>query len=103
MKDCPKCGCNDWEKTGTFKNILGAKHQRFECANCATEGSEAIDETPIEQGVDYFVFDICCPRCTSPDTKITSSPRPIRWHKCCTCGAAFKSVERQIRCGVIAP
>ena len=36
-----------------------------------------------------------CPACGSTDTRVTSTTRPVRRHKCCKCGHPFKSVERK--------
>lgn len=35
----------------------------------------------------------CCPKCQSPDTKITRTDKPVRYHKCTECGQNFKSVQ----------
>jgi len=35
-----------------------------------------------------------CPKCGSDRTRITSTTRPIRRHKCKDCGHPFKSVEQ---------
>ena len=43
--------------------------------------------------VPYFV--VTCPACESTDTRVTSTQRPIRRHKCRKCGHPFKSVERK--------
>ena len=48
-------------------------------------------QTPAS--VPFYV--VACPACESTDTRVTSTQRPIRRHKCRKCGHPFKSVERK--------
>lgn len=38
---------------------------------------------------------LCCPKCGGENTRVTSTQRPIRHHKCKDCGQTFKTVEER--------
>ena len=50
------------------------------------------DDVSPGGAVRYHV--VRCPKCQSDRTKITSTQRPVRYHKCKACGHTFKSVEQ---------
>lgn len=84
--ECRNCGCKD---------IIN-KHCRY-CgrrwvARMVPKEDRPEPETPAPPGgVIYKV--VKCPECGSKDTKVTSTRRPIRHHKCKSCEHCFKSVE----------
>lgn len=40
---------------------------------------------------------ICCPHCNSDQTAVyCSRNRPVRYHRCRSCGGSFKSVEEPV-------
>lgn len=96
---------------------------RYRCRNCgktwrasrpwtpieepAPEKQQKVEQPPEQQGdeasraeLDEYdgrgvVFHVVqCPACRSPNTRITSTRRPVRYHRCGDCGQTFKSVEK---------
>jgi len=50
---------------------------------------------PADNDVVYYTK-VRCPKCGSDKCPVyDSSHLPIRYHKCCSCGFAFKSVEKK--------
>jgi len=107
------------ERTGTRYGQAGATGEKFVSANCRYQCNHCgqrwfvtepwtplikpndttdqelpgYEESEIElkYAVRYKV--IRCPKCGSDSTKVASTKRPIRSHKCLDCGFPFKSVE----------
>jgi len=58
----------------------------------ATVETELPEPTePADNGVIFRP--VRCPDCGSAETRVTSTRKPIRHHKCIACGKAFKSCE----------
>jgi Zn finger protein HypA/HybF involved in hydrogenase expression len=90
MSDCQHCGCN-------ISKVLG---QQIVCDHCGsvmgTVTREPVAESqPSTSAVVWHV--ITCPDCGSDETKVTSTRRPIRHHKCLACQSCFKSYESRRR------
>lgn len=83
--ECPTCGCRDGETLRAHGALWGEQRPRRRCNHCGRTFTAGLAYRPAKQPH--------CPECGSPNTKITSSPLPIRWHKCQDCDAAFKTVE----------
>jgi ribosomal protein S27E len=106
---CPHCGCQDaeilrqpnpdtasWWADGRARcNHCGREFAFKELPQDNAEISE--DTSEIERPADLGVpfIPVRCPDCRSDDVVVTSTRRPIRWHRCRKCGARFKSVEKQ--------
>ncbi len=95
---CPKCGCpqSDMVNSGTR---WGRPRVRLRCTVCgstwwtrpqATPAAEAETEQ-ADHAVRFHV--VRCPKCGGTDTRVTSTRRPVRYHRC-KCGHTFKSVEK---------
>lgn len=108
MSECPDCGCADVEVLGE-NSWWGAPQERVQCRYCGREWQRAVAEearpdqdadaprSPAENESDVagVIFHVIkCPRCGSDATKVTSTQRPVRYHKCLSCEKPFKSVER---------
>ena len=103
--ECPYCGCKD-VRVVDQRSRWGKPIVRSRCRHCGAMFTAAApvpdardppeDLLPAERpaGVAEAVIyrPIRCPDCGSAETKITSTQRPIRYHKC-RCGRTFKSVE----------
>ncbi len=95
----PNCGCEDSALLRRTK-WWGKGHDTRRCNHCgrrfqaaATEEPKAEQPSrPEDRGVVYRV--IACPRCGSRKTKVTSTRRPRRHHKCLDCRYAFQSCEK---------
>ena len=93
---CTHCGCND-----TLVVREPELHEWFdsglarcnECGGVFSFSAVAEDEPKHPNAVAYVA--VHCPACNSDDCPITSTRRPIRLHRCRTCGETFKSVERK--------
>jgi transposase-like protein len=97
---CPKCGCQDTERVQRWGR-WGATSQRYQCRYCRTAfwaDTEQAEEQNEPSGIDPdapVAYQIThCPHCGSGCTKVTSTRKPIRHHKCMECGKTFKSHER---------
>lgn len=88
MRDCPQCGCEDVTEIGPRRRWWGNPIAQLGCNNCGHAFVATADYAP--SGVEYPV--IRCVHCSSADTFVASSPLPVRWHKCRSCGESFKSV-----------
>jgi transposase-like protein len=106
--ECPYCGCEDTEKR-KFGVRWGQAIEKWVCGNCGStfmvqerkpeatangNGHHQIDDSRPK----LIVYPLMrCPEdrggCGSTDTKVTSTRRPVRHHKCKACGYTFKSVE----------
>lgn len=91
MNECPNCCCNDVERTGQVMQ-WGKWRDKWRCNHCGRSFTVAPDERASDLAVDYIV--IQCPRCLSKKTRVTSTQKPIRYHKCDNCELTFKSVEK---------
>jgi transposase-like protein len=111
--ECPRCGCQD---SSVIRRGVrwGQPWSRRRCHNCgeawacndpppAAPGDARLaagdDAVPIDppppdpdRGVIYHV--VRCPNCGSDHCKVTSTRRPVRYHRCDDCGHTFKSVEK---------
>ena len=99
---CPQCQCRHSEVIARFQhwNKPWAKRK---CRFCHKVWSTALEmtapapgkpETDQPKPVAYRASTrLQCPSCGSSRTVITSSPRPVRHHKCRDCGHCFKSCE----------
>jgi len=108
--ECPRCGCQDAEVVGRSAR-WGQVHERRQCSHCGRTWLTAVEEEPsavsgqpsvtpaaepepAEDADQVVVYPaICCPQCGSKRTKVSSTRRPIRFHKCLECGWTFKSAE----------
>jgi hypothetical protein len=111
---CPHCGCQDTE-LDRRRGRWGGSSVRHRCRHCGAtwyprrwkkengqpDGQPDRTPEPTEQaseispGGAVIYRPLHCPECGGTDTKITSTRRPVRHHKCRQCGASFKSVERE--------
>lgn len=97
--ECPTCGCCAGEDLGR-SGVGDRQSVRRRCDHCGAVWSyvdeaatvEPDESSPADRGVVYHVMR--CPNCASEDTVVTSTQRPLRYHKCRECGQAFKSVEK---------
>jgi len=96
--ECPRCGCEDSDRTGSASSWAGPR-SRFTCNHCghrftAADPEDAVVPEPAEDAIRPVIFHVIrCPYCQSMKTQVTSTRRPIRWHRCGACGKPFKSVE----------
>ena len=77
------------------------KRQCSHCGMCWWANQEHVEaplkareDTPMGNGKTVRYFVLHCPECGGAKTKITSTRRPIRYHRCPDCGHTFKSVEQ---------
>jgi len=126
MSDCPKCGCNAVGPAGPgLYPRWGCAGKRLRCEYCGhtwherdpwptpkadlAAGKPAADPYPEDAqpitaprptdptpGGAVLFHAVHCPECGSTDTRVTSTRRPIRHHKCRACGETFKSVEHNV-------
>lgn len=107
--ECPHCGCTDTEKRD-FVGRWGQSLTRWQCQHCGSTFTvpEPKPKPEASNGKRHHVIDetqpglivyplIRCPvdqgGCGSGNTKVASTRRPRRWHKCKDCGQTFESVE----------
>ena len=91
---CPNCECRDSQviERGTrFKSNF----DRRRCRHCGRVWRE---QRPTNGDADKPARPVAyattaCPKCGSKQTRVTSTRKPIRHHKCDGCGTAFKSFE----------
>lgn len=109
---CPHCGCQDAEiltqphPTGQ-KSWWGAGTAR--CRHCGGQFHFKQAPEPLQPQVDHHepivetrngdgravpFVKMLCPKCGSDAVKVTSTRKPVRQHRCDSCGKTFKSVER---------
>ncbi len=104
---CPHCGCEDTELV-TFSVRWGATLTKQQCNHCGgtftvpeekqESGNGEVEEVSPPAPPKRTVYQpIRCPEfdggCGSINTKVTSTRRPVRHHKCRDCGKNFKSTE----------
>lgn len=95
--ECPRCGFEGSTvlQTTERKKYDGARLvsqetiQRRECEECGCR--YAVTSEPMPAVV--VIQPIRCPTCDSVRTAVTSSPLPVRYHRCTDCGRNFKSIE----------
>ena len=95
--ECPECGCRESVVVGR-SGWWGRPSTRRRCGFCAVEFSAVEDDDEEEDAAvdDVVKFHVVrCPFCGSEDTKVTSTRRPVRHHRCLAegCGLTFKSKE----------
>lgn len=109
---CPRCGCQDTD-VDRRRQRWGTASVRYRCNHCgqtwhptrwqgspvpaqptATPEPEPNGNGDVSLGGAVVYRPIRCPDCGSTETKVTSTRRPTRYHKCLGCGGTFKSVER---------
>ena len=98
--DCPDCGCTDsaevdrvtWGDREMSVRICGNCGRRWRVGVAELESTTDTTTPTGTQGVAYHV--LRCPECGSDATRVTSTRRPLRWHKCDDCDHTFKSFER---------
>jgi len=102
--DCPECGCQDAEVVDRGTR-WGQPHERRQCNHCGRTWYAAVEQSAVsdqpsaeaesnDEADQLVVYrSVCCPHCGSAQTKVTSTRRPIRHHKCLECGWSFKSME----------
>jgi Zn ribbon nucleic-acid-binding protein len=76
---CPLCHCRH-----AYPVPSEDGRKRLECRHCGTLW--------IPRPVATYA-ETLCPECSSPDTIVTSTRKPTRFHLCRACGARFKSTE----------
>jgi len=105
--ECPKCGCCDTEVVSERDRWGSTKAQRRRCKHCAWRWLDVVKRDPQptkpEPQPKHVIADVpiywvavppACPACGCKSSKVTSTSRPIRRHKCDACGGRFKSCER---------
>jgi predicted RNA-binding Zn-ribbon protein involved in translation (DUF1610 family) len=95
---CPTCGCL---ASAIIKRATrwGAPSTRRQCDHCGRvfsymdpgDETNGAEDPTTPSPVIYQV--VKCPVCDSSHTRVTSTRRPLRHHKCDDCGAGFKSHE----------
>jgi len=99
--ECPRCGCEDSRVVHAGKR-WGRERQRRQCQACGgilyvsppdTKRRPPANEDTGPPGTVTYTL-VHCPECSSSDTYVTSTRRPIRHHKCRACSHGFKSVEK---------
>lgn len=89
---CIKCGCRDAQSLGAVE-YFGREYERRQCRHCAAVYRVSVRvEADAGETVTYHATR--CPSCNSARTRVRSTQRPVRHHKCEACGHCFKSVER---------
>jgi len=124
---CPSCGCRDAEIAREPAENNGQRISkrprwwssgRAICQNCFVSYSFEWPEMPLEPPavaeieVQIPVIDavrdppeppqttgraICCPDCQSPDVKVYSTTKLVRYYRCKRCEKRFKMPRRPIR------
>lgn len=90
---CVSCECNDVETNG-FSMRWGQKWPKYRCRECGKEWGTAPNMPPADAEPATVTFrKIKCPHCDSEETRITSTCRPKRYHRCEACGQNFNSLE----------
>jgi transcription elongation factor Elf1 len=104
--ECPECGCEDvivmrepdttaigyWFDTGEAKCTYCRSTFRFKAPPPPDDPQPDMPPEP-----DFVVYhQIHCPECGSNKTRIVSTRRPIRWHKCKICSHNFRSKEEAL-------
>jgi len=111
--ECPKCGCDDIQIIIPARPGTWWSSGKGRCRHCGhtvairaadtppppdPEPTPATMSTPPPEpqvnGGAVIYRPIRCPKCGSTKTRITSTRRPIRQHKCQDCGHTFKSIEQ---------
>lgn len=106
--ECPECGCTDTE-IKSLRGRWGATFRQWLCLHCGKKfAAPEPDKSKPSVEPKHHVVDpdrpamviyplIRCPvdqgGCGSTNTKVTSTRRPKRHHKCKDCGNTFKSME----------
>jgi len=110
--DCPRCGCPE-AHTIEHGTRWGHDWRKLRCALCgktwthtaaaqistpkpsrSADPAAPVDTGPPPDGLAVAYPLIRCPACDSTETRITSTRRPLRYHRCSDCGHTFKSREQ---------
>lgn len=98
--ECPQCGCNDSEVVRTYKSF-GVETALRRCAYCGKEFTARAPAPPPvvheEPKPPTPVFHepqkTHCPQCDSTETRVSSTRKLIRHHKCGSCSHTFKTAR----------
>ena len=99
---CPACGCRastivrrftSWGVHHDDDTKLGEiPYARRVCDHCGKSFTAPVGKSePPTKPVAFKP--VTCPVCGSKDVRVTSTQRPIRYHKCRACAVNFKSFE----------
>ena len=101
--ECEKCGCADTEVIREPNPDSWFASGQAQCNHCnrmfyfkgeeKKNGEE--EKKPINLQGDAVIYrPVRCPACNSKDISVTSTVKPVRYHKCNSCHKNFKSVEK---------
>lgn len=102
MTGCPKCGCrhasavqmDDWMLTTDDPDAGDEVTELRTCRYCGTQYTVDPDADDYDcENATVRYGRTFCPRCSSAQTPVVHTERPIRRHKCRNCGYQFKSYE----------
>ena len=88
--ECPECGCTDSQIVETKLRFWSVCQTRV-CGHCGTRWRVTIE--PDDPNIGSIYTRTRCPACGGTDTVVLQTRRPIRRHRCRSCGETFKSRE----------
>lgn len=98
--ECPGCGCQQSELLGTAtrtltKAGLAVSQETIERRRCEFCDRRFYVTAPaVPQNV-VVVTPIACPHCRSTETRVTSTRKTERYHRCDACAQSFRSIEQK--------